>query len=217
MRIGIEINGVLRDTIGKITQVYQKNLIDITDEDRFEKTYELDISGNTEEISEIVPFEYKINLPVDSLEISNHFIFQNKEEEYSFLFEDYVMEIFGHSPSSEYTTFNDLNDVYVNLRDKHDFIVVSDEIGKSKPASLFFLSKFGCQLEKVVFYSNYTINSMWNEIDILLTSNPSLLLEHPSDKLVIKFETEYNKKIESIHTITTMKEFEEKLKEIIPC
>ena len=217
MRIGIEINGVLRDTIGKITQVYQKNLIDITDEERFEKTYELDISGNTGEISEIVPFEYKINLPIDSLEISNHFIFQNKEEEYSFLFEDYVMEIFGHAASSEYTTFNDLNDVYINLRDKHDFIVVSDEIGKSKPASLFFLSKFGCQLEKVVFYSNYTINSMWNEIDILLTSNPSLLLEHPSDKLVIKFETEYNKKIESIHTITTMKEFEEKLKEIIPC
>ncbi len=217
MRIGIEINGVLRDTIGKITQVYQKNLIDTIDEERFEKTYELDVSGNTEEISEIVPFEYKINLPVGSLEISNHFIFQNKEEEYSFLFEDYVMEIFGHAASSEYTTFNDLNDVYINLRDKHDFIVVSDEIGKSKPASLFFLSKFGCQLEKVVFYSNYTINSMWSEIDILLTSNPSLLLEHPSDKLVIKFETEYNKKIESIHTITTMKEFEEKLKEIIPC
>ena len=217
MRIGIEINGVLRDTIGKITQVYQKNLIDTIDEERFEKTYELDVSGNAEEISEIVPFEYKINLPIDSLEISNHFIFQNKEEEYSFIFEDYVMEIFGHSPSSEYTTFNDLNDVYINLRDKHDFIIVSDEIGKSKPASLFFLSKFGCQLEKVVFYSNYTINSMWNEIDILLTSNPSLLLEHPSDKLVIKFETEYNKKIESIHTITTMKEFEEKLKEIIPC
>jgi hypothetical protein len=217
MRIGIEINGVLRDTIGKITQVYQKNLIDTIDEERFEKTYELDVSGNTEEISEIVPFEYKINLPVDSLEISNHFIFQNKEEEYSFLFEDYVMEIFGHASSSEYTTFNDLNDVYVNLRDKHDFIIVSDEIGKSKPASLFFLSKFGCQLEKVKFYSNYTINSMWDEIDILLTSNPSLLLEHPSDKLVIKFETEYNKKINSIHTITSMKEFEEKLKEIIPC
>ncbi|MEY4572515.1 MAG: hypothetical protein RLZ10_1757 [Bacteroidota bacterium] len=217
MRIGIEINGVLRDTIGKITQVYQKNLIDTIDEERFEKTYELDVSGNTEEISEIVPFEYKINLPVDSLEISNHFIFQNKEEEYSFLFEDYVMEIFGHASSSEYTTFNDLNDVYVNLRDKHDFIIVSDEIGKSKPASLFFLSKFGCQLEKVKFYSNYTINSMWDEIDILLTSNPSLLLEHPSDKLVIKFETEYNKKIDSIHTITSMKEFEEKLKEIIPC
>lgn len=127
------------------------------------------------------------------------------------------MEIFGHSQSTEYTTFNDLNDIYVNYRDYFDFLIVSDEIGRSKPASLFFLSKFGCQLEKVKFYSNYTINSMWDEIDILLTSNPSLLLEHPSDKLVIKFETEYNKKIDSIHTITSMKEFEEKLKEIIPC
>jgi hypothetical protein len=217
MRIGIEINGVLRDTIGKITQVYQKNLIDITDEDRFEKTYELDISGNTEEISEIVPFEYKLNLPVDSLEISNHFIFQNKEEEYSFLFEDYVMEIFGQAASSEYTTFNDLNDVYINLRDKHDFIVVSDEIGKSKPASLFFLSKFGCQLEKVVFYSNYTINSMWDEIDILLTSNPALLLDYPSDKILIKYETDYNENINTIHSITTIKELEDKLKQILEC
>jgi hypothetical protein len=216
MRIGIEINGVLRDTIGKITQVYQKSLIDTQDEFT-EQTYKLDMSGNTELEDSLVPFEYKMNLPVDSLELSNHFIFQNKEEEFSFLFEDYVMEIFGHAPSSEYTTFNDLNDVYINLRDTHDFVIVSDEIGKSKPASLFFLSKFGCQLEKVVFYSNYTINSMWNEIDVLLTSNPSLLLEHPSDKLIIKFETDYNKNIESIHTITTMKEFENKLKEIIQC
>ena len=28
MRIGIEINGVLRDTIGKFTQLYEKHLID---------------------------------------------------------------------------------------------------------------------------------------------------------------------------------------------
>jgi len=31
MRIGIEINGVLRDTLGKIEQTYQKFLIDKTD------------------------------------------------------------------------------------------------------------------------------------------------------------------------------------------
>jgi hypothetical protein len=217
MRIGIEINGVLRDTIGKITQVYQKNLIDDRQDEFVEKTYRLDMSGNTEPEEDAIPFEYKINLPVDSLELSKHFIFHNKEEEYSFLFEDYVMEIFGHAPSSEYTTFNDLNDVYINLRDEHDFVIVSDEIGKSKPASLFFLSKFICQLEKVKFYSNHTINSMWDEIDILLTSNPSLLLEHPSDKLIIKFNTEYNKNINSIHSISSMKEFEEKLKEVIQC
>lgn len=217
MRIGIEINGVLRDTVGKFTQVYEKNLVENAYDDSVNRTYQIDLSGNTEEDVISEPFKYEIISDVTSLELENHFKFTSKEELFSFMFEDYVMEIFGHAPSYEYTTFNDLNDVYLNLRDKHDFLIVSDEIGKSKPASLFFLSKFGCQLEKVKFYSNYTINSMWDELDILLTSNPSLLLEHPSDKLVIKFNTEYNKNIESIHSISSMKEFEEKLKEIIQC
>jgi hypothetical protein len=85
---------------------------------------------------------------------------------------------------------------------------VSDEMGRSKPASLFFLSKFGCQIEKIKFYSNLTINSMWNEIDVLLTSNPALLLEHPGDKTIIKYQTEYNKHIKLTNSITTLKELE---------
>ena len=156
-------------------------------------------------------------LPVDSLMLKDHFKFQNDEELFSFLYEEFPMEIFGHSQSSEYSTFNDLNEVYVNLRDNHDLIIVSDEIGKSKPASLFFISKFGCQLEKIKFYSNYTINSMWNEIDLLLTANPALLLEHPSDKILIKYETDYNKNINTSHTIKSLKELEDKLKKIISC
>ena len=200
MRIGIEINGVLRNTIGKIEQTYQKYLIDKTD-------------GIENEES----FEYGIILPVDSLMLKDHFKFQNDEELFSFLYEEFPMEIFGHSQSSEYSTFNDLNEVYVNLLDNHDLIIVSDEIGKSKPASLFFISKFGCQLEKIKFYSNYTINSMWNEIDLLLTANPALLLEHPSDKILIKYETDYNKNINTSHTIKSLKELEDKLKKIISC
>ena len=125
------------------------------------------------------------------------------------------MEIFGHSQSTEYSTFNDLNDVYVNLRDNHDILIVSDEIGRSKPASLFFLSKFGCQVEKVKFYSNTTINSMWDEIDILLTSNPALLLEHPDDKVIIKYQTEYNKHIPTDYSITSIKELESELEKML--
>jgi hypothetical protein len=200
MRIAIEINGVLRNTIDKIEQTYQKYMIDKTDgiED-----------GNS--------FKYEINLPVTSLTLQDHFKFQNDEELYSFLYEEFPMEIFGHSQSSEYSTFNDLNETYINLRDNHDLIIVSDEIGKSKPASLFFISKFGCQLEKIKFYSNYTINSMWDEIDLLLTANPALLLEHPSDKILIKYETDYNKNIKTSHNIKSLKELEDKLKEIISC
>lgn len=197
MRIGIEINGVLRNTLGKIEQTY-------------EKFYLTKVDG----IEEDNTFEYKINKPINSLELKNHFEFQNDEEIYSFLYEEFPMEIFGHAQSTEYTTFNDLNEVYINNRDHFDFAIVSDEIGRSKPASLFFLSKFGCQLEKVKFYSNITLNSMWNEIDILLTANPALLLDYPNDKIVIKYETEYNTDIPCIHTIYTIKELDDKIKQL---
>ena len=200
MRIGIEVNGVLRNTIGKIEQTYQKFYID-----------------KTEGIDDEETFEYKINLPVTSLELKNHFEFQSDEELFSFLYEEFAMEIFGHSQSTEYSSFNDLQEIYVKYRDDNDLLIVSDEIGKSKPATLFFLSKFGCQLEKVKFYSNLTINSMWDEIDVLLTSNPALLLEYPNNKIVIKYETEYNKDIESKHTITTIKQLDDKLKELLQC
>jgi len=200
MRIGIEINGVLRNTLGKIEQTYQKFMID-----------------KTEGIEDADDFEYKITTPINSLEIKNHFTFRDDEELYSFLYEEFPMEIFGHSQSAEYSTFNDLNDIYHRLRDNNDFIIVSDEIGKSKPASLFFLSKFGCEFEKVKFYSTSTLNSMWNEIDILLTSNPALLLNHPSDKILIKYVTDYNQDVESEYKINTIKELEEVLKELKVC
>jgi len=200
MRIGIEVNGVLRNTLGKIEQTYQKFMIDKTEGIEYEDD-----------------FKYEITYPIENLEIKKHFNFKDDDEMYSFLYEEFPMEIFGHSQSTEYSTFNDLNDIYINLRESHELLIVSDEISKSKPSTLFFLSKFGCLVEKIKFYSNITINSMWNEVDVLLTSNPSLLLECPKDKIVVKFVTEYNKNIDSLYTINSIKEFEETLKQIPQC
>lgn len=198
MRIGIEINGVLRNTIGKLELVYKKYLIDKTD-------------GIEDEES----FNYEMILPVTSLDLRKHFTFPNDEEYFSFLYEEFPMEIFGHAGSTETMTFNDLNDFYNEFRSEHEIIIVSDEIIKSKPASLFFLSKFGCLIEKIKFYSNITKNTMWNEIDILLTANPDLLLNKPIDKKTIKFNTEYNKDIESEIEIKSIKELKDKLKLIL--
>lgn len=193
MRIGIEINGVLRDTIGKLEQVYQKYFID-----KWEGFDEQE-------------FKYEMSLPVTSLNLKEHFKFKDDEEFFSFLYEENAMEIFGHAGSTETFTFNDFNNIYLDLRNEHDIIVVSDEIGKSKPATLFFLSKFGCLTEEIKFYSNSTINSMWDRIDVLLTANPDLLFNHPENVRVIKFNTEYNKNIEYSDSIDTLKEFLDKL------
>lgn len=213
-RIGIELNGVLRDTLEKFKQVYEKYLVDYNDFENTDKTYKLDLSGNTEEELLPEPFKYEILSEVSSLDLKNHFSFQNEEELYSFMYEEYTMELFGHAPSTEMNTFNILNELYYNLRDNYDLLILSDEIGKSKPASLFFLAKFGCLLEKVIFYSQTTKNNIWNEVDILLTANPTLLLEKPDDKTVIKFNTNYNKQIESQYEISSLSEFDGVLKKL---
>jgi len=216
MRIGIELNGVLRDTISKITQVYEKHMVEEMAEEII-KTYEttVDSEDYIEMTFDEVDFKYEIKSPVTSLNLMDHFSFKDKDELYNFMYEEFPMQIFGHAPSTELTSFNDLNDIYYRLRDNHDLIIVSDEIGRSKPASLFFLSKFGCLIEKVKFYSNSTINSMWGEIDILLTSNPDLLLSYPDNKIIIKYETEYNKQINSEYSITKIKELEDVLNTIL--
>ena len=155
MRISIDVNGVLRDTMGKIEQIYTKWYIE---------PYEL--LENKEDA-----FEYKIMKPINSIDIGKHFSFPNpKADVYDFLYNEYPMEIFGHASSTEYTSMNDLNDFYYDFRDENQIRVISDEIGKSKPATLFFLSKFGCMLESILFYNNQTINEMWAGLDVLLTS-----------------------------------------------
>jgi hypothetical protein len=195
MRIGIEINGVLRDTLKKIQQEYEKWYID-------------------NPFKEETEFEYKIISDLNSLDITKHLSFKNEDELYDFLYKEHTMEIFGHAGSVEMSSMNDLNDFYMDIRDNHDIVIVSDEIGKSKPASLFFLSKFGCLVESVKFYSEITINSLWDSIDILLTANPNLLLNYPKDKKVIKYETTYNMDIECEHTIKNLKDLKNKITEI---
>jgi len=215
MRIGIDVNGVLRDTIGKFDQLYEKHMIEKDLDESLGQTFELDMSGNTSLIeSEERPFEYKKVSDVTSLNLSNHYTFKSNEELFSFSYEEYAMELFGHAPSTEMTTFNMLNDIYFEFRDNNELLVVSSEIGKSKPSTLFFLSKFGCLIEKVLFFSDVTKNNMWEEVDILLTANPDLLLEKPQGKIVIKYNTNYNKQIESEYEISSLSEFSGVLKTI---
>ena len=199
MRIGIEINGVLRDTLKKIQQEYEKWYLNNPFRDENEED----------------DFKYEVLSELTTLNISNHLKFRSEDELYDFLYKEHTMEIFGHAGSVEPSGLVELNEFYLDMRESHDIIVVSDEIGKSKPASLFFISKFGCLVETVKFYSESTINSLWDSVDILLTANPKLLLNHPKNKIVIKFNTTYNNDVESEFNISSLKELKTKIQEII--
>ena len=199
MRIGIELNGVLRDTLKKIQQEY-------------EKWY---LNNPFKEENDEEEFKHEVISDLTSLDIMTHLKIKNEDELYDFLYKEHTMEIFGHAGSVEPSGLVELNEFFLDMRESHDIIVVSDEIGKSKPASLFFISKFGCLVESVRFYSESTINSLWDSVDILLTANPKLLLNHPQNKIVIKFNTSYNNDVESDFHISSLKELKTKIQEII--
>ena len=201
MRIGIEINGVLRDTLTKIQQEYEKWYLN-------ENWKELKLIEDDPEI------ERKVISDVTSLELSNHLSFKNQDEIYDFLYKEHTMEIFGHAASVEYTGMNDLNDFYLDMRDNYKISIISDEIGKSKPATLFFLSKFSCLIENIMFYSEQTKNNMLGSIDVLLTANPDLLLKEVDGLKVIKYEQEYNKNSKAKYSINKLKELKDKILEI---
>ena len=194
MRIAIEVDGVLRDTFSKIEQIYQKFFIDeleLVDED----------------------FQFEIVRPFDTPDFKNHFKFKKDEEYLSFIYEEFAMQIFGHSPSTHMSTFQDLNEIYRKYKDDFEFVLISEQVGKTKPATLFFISKFGCEIDRIIFYNKLNEEKIWKEFDILLASNPHLLQES-KDKTLIKFETSYNSSIKIDKTISNLKEFEEELKKL---
>ena len=75
MRIGIEINGVLRDTLKKVQQEYEKWYLN-------ENLKELKL------IQDDPSIERKVISDVTSLELTKHLSFKDEDELYSFLYEE---------------------------------------------------------------------------------------------------------------------------------
>ena len=190
MKIAFDVNGVLRDTFLKAEQVYQRFMIDdyIVEE------------GEDK-------FDYELNLPVTSMNLIDHFKFRNTDDLYDFFYVDFPMQIFGHAPSVSANTFTILNEIYQQLRDDHEIYIISDEIQKSKPATLFFISKYGCLIENYMFYSKVSFDKVWETFDIIITSSPEILDSKPKGKKTVKFLTTYNENESSDYTIFSLEEF----------
>lgn len=212
MKIAIDLNGVIRDIFLKTEQVYTKFFLEEKEDDIVSEFNEE--TKEWVEVSNEDKFEYGLNLPVTSTNLIEHFKFKNQDELYNFFYVDFPMQIFGHSPSISGNTFNVLNDLYVDLRDDHEITIISDEIGKSKPATLFFLSKYGCLIENIKFYSSATIEETYGYFDVIVTSNPDLLNIENNDKTIIKVLTDYNTELKCDHTIDNIGELQEIITQI---
>lgn len=192
MKINISIDGVLRNTIQKLEYIYSNELVD--SETIPQQIIEIDEYDNETIIEpEITDFEYKITEPIFNDNILNSFAFNSKEEYENFLYLEYQLEIFGHANISYPNAFNDLNSFILNHKDDEITLIGLDELGKAKPATLFFLAKNGCLVNNIKFIKSTGIKKEWRKCDMWITDNFSIIESKTNKrKKAILFSTEYN-------------------------
>ena len=190
MEIFLSIDGVIRNTIQKFDYHYKDLYLD--------SEYE---SENN--------FEYNVIEPIQNDNILLSYKFQSVDEFEYFLYIEYPIEIFGHAGLSYSTTFTDLNKlIYENQ--EHNFTIVGlNELGKSKPATLFFLSKNGFLGNNIKFIKSKDISKEWEKCDVWITDSKEIINLCPENKSVIKFNTSYNQHFTHTKEISKLTEINE--------
>lgn len=185
MKIGITIDGVVRDFITKFELVYDKYYPVID-----------------EETGEYIAIERDIK----DLELLNHFEFTGGTKDLNkFMYVDASLEIFGHAGEVKLNSVEHLNQLHNMIEDMgHTPIIISKELNNSKPATLFFLSKLSCKVNTIKFVRDY--KDKWEHVDVLITASPKTLSSKPSEKVSIKVINTYNKNCNSDYTIVDIKE-----------
>jgi|TARA_B100001093_G_C26845201_1_gene1022423 hypothetical protein len=193
MEIFISIDGVLRNTIAKFDYHY--------------KDYYLD-SEEDEKTEEENKFDYGVIEPVKNEFLLDSYKFQSKDEFNNFLFLDYSVEIFGHANPTYKNVFHDLNTlIYKNK--EHRFTVIGiDELGKSKPSTLFYLSRNGFMGNNVRFSISSEIDNLWKKCDLWITDNKSIIDSTPRFKKSVKFNNDYNQYFTNKHEIHKLTEID---------
>ena len=176
MIITVSINGVLRDILGKFEQIYEK------------------YQGK------------EVKSPVITPDLMDYVDFKNDDELIEFLYNDATMEIFGQAKEIDNNVISHLAELYKEMPLDYKLKIVSDDMGKSKSATLWFLSKYGLVCDEIVFYTNSTISELWKNSDIFITADTEVIKNKPVDKKLIIIDKCYNQGLEGDLRVNTLKE-----------
>jgi hypothetical protein len=214
MRIGVSVNGVLRDFFGQIEKTHTKYFNPEDLQEIKVRDYNLEEWVKFPQ-EEIVRNEIEFNPNFDEREfLKNEDELQNTEEVKDdeitvddFVYDKCCLEIFGYADENEDGAVQTINDLDLMTVGKHEFIITSREAGRSVPATLFFLSKTGCMVQNIRFTLGTT--DCWNHVDCMITDHPEILNSKPEGKLTIKVGKNFNMDIPSDYTVNTIKELTE--------
>ena len=161
--IYIELNNVVRDINSKTVLVYKADNLE----------HELPEQYEGEDLQEYLNFE-------------------SKEDLIEYMYVECPMRIFGYSNECTEGTSFMINEFYKKYRDTHNIIMFSNEIEKSKPATLMFLARMGILVDKIEFFPLEDFESVNEKADIIITNNLNITRIKKARYIKIN-EEEYDK------------------------
>ena len=214
MRIGVSVNGVLRDFFGRIEKIHTKYFNPEDGQEVQVLDYELEKwlwFPQEEVVRDEIEFNPSFNEKEFLIsEVTTQELQKVKDDEITvedFIYEKCCLEIFGYADETIDGAVQSINDLDLHLKminKEHEIIITSREAGRSVPSTLFFLSKTGCMIQDIKFTMG-TIDC-WEHVDVMITDHPEILKSKPENKKVIKIEKPFNKEIPSDYTIRSVKE-----------
>jgi hypothetical protein len=171
IRLGIELNHVIRNVNKQILKYYQKDIDENIDID--------DIDYTSDVIHDVCHFE-------------------TKDDIITFLYDDYPFEIYGSADQMDRNLSRDLNLWIQRLTNQEDvdlkiFFFSMREGGITIQSSYFFLSKIGSRVRETVFPKS--CDELMEYGDIFVTSNKDVIkyIYDRNEKSCIAIKTTMNK------------------------
>lgn len=131
-----------------------------------------------------------------------------------FLYEDFNFEIHGSAPKLYMNADVDLGVFMKRYNEYFDFILFAKTKSISIPATLFFLSKMKVECKNIAFV--YNNQEIFDQVDWVLTTDPSIADEKPDGKVVVLLERLYNEKTQSDYKAFGVSTLNEEITETNP-
>ena len=198
MKIGIELNNIVRDLNKQIIKYYKKDINQSFDDKNV---------------------NYNVTNVIDSID------FKSKKAKFEYMYVDYPYEIFGCAPTTHRNLAVTINNWLISLGNKEDDrydvkLFSLKEEALSIQSTYYFLSKIGCRVREMFFPKDGV--EMWDKCDVIITLNERIIDNKPEGKVVVLINKDNNKNLQekvdlhydSLFDLISDTEFINKVKQI---
>ena len=195
MKVGVSIDGVLRDLLGKIEETHTKYFPPEEGEDGIEVLdYDLDkwLTFPEEEVKQN-EIEFDVDFVEEVVKEKEDIKLETKKTKVTiqeFLYERCTVEIFGYAEESTSSVMETLNRLIID-NPQHEFVIISREGGMAIPSTFFFLAKTKSSCPNIKFVTEYS--RVWDYVDVMITDHPKIIDTKPNGKVTIVIDKDYNK------------------------